>query len=223
MLSCRNLRKEFSDRAVLESCSVEVRKGECVIIRGRSGGGKSTLLRCLALLLTPDAGAIVHGDRVHTFPDPDANPRSNVRSDSTVYPFLTLVFQQIYLWPNLTIQENIAMVVEGHRSSSLRSECKALLARLHVDEVLHKRPAQCSLGQRQRVAVARAVQSDARFLLLDEPTSALDRRNRAELVAVLAEAKTEGRGLLVVSHDERDFESVATCAFELDSGVLVKL
>ena len=65
--------------------------------------------------------------------------------------------------------------------------------------------------------------SSARFLLLDEPTSALDRRNRSELVGVLAEVKREGRGLLVVSHDERDFESIADRTFELDGGVLTVL
>ena len=134
-----------------------------------------------------------------------------------------MVFQQIYLWPNLTVGENISIVVDRQRRRAVSPEARVLLERLHVAETLDKRPAQCSLGQRQRVAVARAVLSGARFLLLDEPTSALDRRNRADMVDVLAEVKKDGRGLLVVSHDERDFEAIADCAFELDDGVLTAL
>ena len=174
------------------------------------------MLRCLSLLVAPDAGVVIHGDVEHTFP-------ANGRSAAQVYPFLTVVFQQIHLWPNLTIAENVSIVVDGQKRRTVGPATRALFERMHVDETFDKRPAQCSLGQRQRVAVARAVLSGATVLLLDEPTSALDRRNRAEMVAVLSEAKAAGRGLLVVSHDERDFESIADRAFELDDGVLVAL
>lgn len=215
-LACQDLKKGFRDRPVLKGCSLDVRPGECVIVRGRSGGGKSTLLRCLSLLIAPDAGAIIHGNVTHSFP-------ATSNHAGPVYPFLTVVFQQIYLWPNLTIAENISIVVDGQRSRTVSPSAKALLERMHIAETIDKRPAQCSLGQRQRVAVARAVLSGAGFLLLDEPTSALDRRNRAEMVGVLGEVKQAGRGLLVVSHDERDFESIADRAFELDDGVLTGL
>ena len=215
-LGCHSLAKGFRGRAVLKRCSVEVRAGECVIVRGRSGGGKSTLLRCLSLLIAPDAGVVFHGDVQHEFP-------STSNNGASVYPLLTVVFQQIYLWPNLTIGENISIVVDRQRRRSVSPAARVLLDRLHVAETIDKRPAQCSLGQRQRVAVARAVLSGATFLLLDEPTSALDRRNRADMVEVLAEVKKAQRGLLVVSHDERDFESIADWAFELDEGVLTAL
>ena len=219
VLGCQALSKSFRGQRVLDGCELDVRAGECVIIRGRSGGGKSTLLRCLSLLVSPDSGRVIHDRTVHAFPAP---PSSN-GGPPVVYPFLTLVFQQLYLWPNLTVEENLAIVIRGNRRSRLPDAADALLTRLDVAGVLHKRPAQCSLGQRQRIAVARAVLSDARFVLLDEPTSALDRRNRAEMVAILGDVKQRGRGLLVVSHDERDFESIADRTFELDGGHLSRL
>lgn len=201
---------------MLNSCDLEVAAGNCVIVRGRSGGGKSTLLRCLSLLLAPDSGMVYHGDRRHTFPSP-------VNHSGSVYPFLTVVFQQILLWPNLTMSENISIVIERERRRSVSPAAMDMLKRFHVADTIDKRPAQCSLGQRQRVAVARAVLSGATFLMLDEPTSALDRRSRTDMVGVLSEVKSAGRGLLVVSHDERDFESIADQAFELDDGTLARL
>jgi ABC-type lipoprotein export system ATPase subunit len=133
---------------------------------------------------------------------------------------LTVVFQQLYLWPNLTIAENISLVTQRNRYAPLTEIELAMLDRLNISEIAAKHPHHCSLGQRQRATVARALLTQARFLLMDEPTSALDRHNRTVMAAALSEARATGRGFLIISHDERDFESVATSTFELDGGVL---
>lgn len=196
---------------VLEDCALSVAAGECVTVRGVSGGGKSTLLRILARLEPADAGSVTHGAQRY-----DATRCG----DEAVYPFMTLVFQQLFLWPHLTIAENIAMVLGHDRRAVLPPAARALLDRFALAGVLPRRPHECSLGQRQRAVIARALLSEALFILLDEPTSALDRANRGLVADELLAAKKAGRGLLIVTHDERDFDPIADRRLMLEDGRL---
>jgi ABC-type polar amino acid transport system ATPase subunit len=215
MLAAYDLWKSFGERAVLKGCTIEIAAGKCVVVRGRSGSGKSTLLRCLALLERSEKGRVVHDKQVYAFPE--ATARENV------YPFLTIVFQQLYLFPNLTIRQNISLACDHTTTGILSDEAKTLFARLSIDQLLDQRPGQCSLGQRQRVAIARALLTKASFIMLDEPTSALDRANRRIVVDVLGEARKQGRGFMIISHDEREFTDITDDLLELDDGVMTKV
>ena len=215
ILACEGLSKRYGPTDVLARCDLTIEPGTCTLVSGPSGGGKSTLLRTLALIEPADAGLVRHGDRV-------IEPRSEralERSDPP-YPFLTMVFQQIHLWPHLTVRENVALVLSGSPSAPFDPGTDDLLATFGVDHVLDLRPHECSLGQRQRVAIARALRMPTQFVLMDEPASALDRANRAILAGELLKAKRAGRGLLIVSHQEEELDPVVDKRLELEHGVL---
>jgi ABC-type sugar transport system ATPase subunit len=213
-LSCTALHKRYGNNHVLNDCSFSVGLGECAVIRGPSGGGKSTLLRVLALAEHAEHGEVLYGDTIYA-----ANwGKDQSPPEHAAYPFLTMVFQQLFLWPNLSVSENLGIVL-----GPLADAAIALLDRLGVAHLLNSFPHECSLGQRQRVVVARAILSPASFLLLDEPTSALDRDNREILATELKSALQSDRGLVIVSHDERDFKTLASEIYEMQNGVLIQI
>jgi len=211
MLAARKINKSYGDRPILVDCCAEIRPGECVLLRGPSGGGKTTLLRILALLETADTGTVTHGQT--TWP-------ANVPAGLSAYPFLTLVFQQLFLWPNLTMAQNLALVFQHGLELSLSERMLHMLDRFGISQILPRLPHECSLGERQRLALARALLSDAQFLLLDEPSSALDRANRAILVSELKIALEKNRGLLIVTHDDIGFAEIANKTLLLENGYL---
>jgi len=213
-LSARNISKSIGGKTILTDCSLDVKAGECLVLRGPSGGGKSTLLRILSLLEPADSGDIIHGNTQWDA----AFPRK-----VSAYPFLTLVFQQLFLWPNLTNAQNISLVLEHKPSHTLPSVVEDTLGRLSISGLMQKYPHECSLGERQRVAVARALVSPAKFLLLDEPSSALDSANKSILVKELQAALAQGRGALVVTHDFSVYASIATQSLELENSRLRRL
>lgn len=211
-LSCQGLTKRYGDRQILADCSLTVAPGQCVLLRGPSGGGKSTLLRILALLEDADLGRVSHGSQ-HW----DAGL---VPPTISAYPFLTVVFQQLFLWPNLTLAQNIALALDHDPYRPLRPPVLEALERFSIRHLVNHLPHQCSLGERQRLALVRALASDARFLLLDEPSSALDRVNRDVLVDELKTARRNDRGLLLITHDDRTFEDFADASLLLENGRL---
>lgn len=217
-LACEGLSKRYGATDVLARCDLTVEAGTCTLITGPSGGGKSTLLRALALIEPADSGLVRHGERV-------IEPCSEraLEAQDPPFPFLTMLFQQIHLWPHLTVRENVGLVLGGNPSAPSAPRTEAMLAAFGVDHVLDLRPHECSLGQRQRVAIARALLMPTQFLLLDEPASALDRANRAILAGELLKAKQSGRGLLIVSHQEEELDPVVDARFELEHGILHRI
>jgi ABC-type sugar transport system ATPase subunit len=214
ILSAESVSKSYGEHEVLRDFSLSVKAGECVVVRGPSGGGKSTLLRILALLEAADRGRVVHGERSW-----DVSRLQEV----SAYPFLTLVFQQLFLWPNLTIGQNMSIVLAHRPNHPLPRGVMELLERLTISDLLGRRPHECSLGQRQRLAIARALLSDARFLLLDEPSSALDRANQNILLQELKVALDHDRGVLLITHDDHGYDQIADQSFELENGQLSRL
>jgi putative ABC transport system ATP-binding protein len=174
---------------------LEIEPGTSLAVMGPSGCGKSTLLGLIAGLEVPSEGRVAVGE--HELSSLGAEERARVRRDE-----LGLVFQADNLLPFLTAVENVSLQLALSGGRDDPSECRALLARLGLDDEGDKLPDQLSGGQRQRVAVARALVHRPRLVLADEPTGALDAGNSTAVIdALLAAQHQSGATLVVVTHD----------------------
>jgi polar amino acid transport system ATP-binding protein len=195
-----NVNKRFGDRAVLAGVSLRVNAGETVALIGPSGGGKSTLLRCLNALNTFDAGRIQVGEHVLT----PSKVNGSLEAGHRIRRLLGMVFQDFQLFPHLTALQNVILApvrVLGlpHRQAVERGQ--ALLARVGLGDRGDAYPSKLSGGQKQRVAIARALAMQPRGLLCDEITSALDPELKCEVLDVLEDLKRDGMTLLMVTHE----------------------
>jgi polar amino acid transport system ATP-binding protein len=193
-LEIEKLCKAFNQQPVLQSVELSLADVHSFALIGPSGGGKSTLLRIIAGLETPDFGAItLNGQRINYQPESLLDHRRSVGT----------VFQAFNLFPHLSALENITLPLEKvHRVAAreARSIAEQILERFQLIEHRLKPPAQLSGGQRQRVAIARAVSIRPKLLLFDEPTSALDPEMTAEVLELIEELRNEGRDLILVTH-----------------------
>ena len=206
--------KSFGTQTVLQDVSLEAEFGHALALVGPSGGGKSTLLRLLAGLDTPDAGAVfLDGRRLPL--DEEGLRAHRARAG--------IVFQAFNLFPHLSALENVVLPlvhVHGVPRNEAVERAEAVLRRFRLDGHSHKQPAQLSGGQRQRVAIARALATNPAFLLLDEPTSALDPEMTSEVLDVIAELREEGRPLVLVTHEMGFARQTADLvAFVADGGI----
>jgi polar amino acid transport system ATP-binding protein len=189
--------KRFGTRLVLNEVSVSIQSGETVALLGPSGGGKSTLLRCLNGLNSIDAGEIRIGEHV-------LRPGCTKADLGAVRRVFGMVFQDFQLFPHLSVLENVTEApirVLGQSASSAHEKAKAILDRVGMSGHLHAYPGQLSGGQKQRVAIARALAMEPRGLLCDEITSALDPELKHEVLEVLEDLKREGLTLILVTHE----------------------
>jgi ABC-type polar amino acid transport system ATPase subunit len=189
--------KRFGERTILDRVSLSINSGETVALIGPSGGGKSTLLRCLNGLTAFDAGEIRVGK--HVLP-----PRGDAAINAQVRRMFGMIFQDFQLFPHLTACENVmeapVQVLKKPRAAA-QSQALELLARVGLAERANHLPRQLSGGQKQRVAIARALAMEPRGLLCDEITSALDPELKYEVLDTLLELKQEGLTLIVVTHE----------------------
>lgn len=205
-LSMIDIRKSFGEHLVLKGLSLDARQGDVISLLGASGSGKSTFLRCINLLETPDSGTVaVSGETIHMTRLANGQQQAASRRQvELIRAKLGMVFQEFNLWAHMTALEN---VMEGPRyvQKKSRQEClekaQALLARVGLYERQHFYPAQLSGGQKQRVAIARALAMDPEVMLFDEPTSALDPELVGEVLKVMRSLAEEGRTMLVVTHE----------------------
>ncbi|MFK8333285.1 ABC transporter ATP-binding protein [Pseudomonas sp. BJa5] len=206
VLQVKHLRKSFGNLEVLKGISLEAHEGDVVSILGASGSGKSTFLRCINLLETPDAGEIhVAGEQLAL---KRGGQQGLVAADrrqlDRLRPQLGMVFQSFGLWSHMTVLQN---VIEGplHVQKRPRTECideaEALLERVGMADKRNHYPAFLSGGQQQRVAIARTLAMRPRVILFDEPTSALDPELVGEVLKVMRSLAEEGRTMLVVTHE----------------------
>jgi polar amino acid transport system ATP-binding protein len=194
-----NVSKQFGPRQVLNGVNVTFQTGQTVAILGPSGGGKSTLLRCLNGLNTFDAGEIRVGPHVLR-PGP-VNGQSAVRAIRQTFG---MIFQDFQLFPHLSVLDNVIeapLRVLGLPRAKAVERAGALLDRVGMSGHLHAYPGQLSGGQKQRVAIARSLAMEPRGLLCDEITSALDPELKQEVLRVLEDLKRDGLTLLLVTHE----------------------
>ncbi len=198
IVSLKDVCKQFGERCVLSGVSLTVGAGETVALIGPSGGGKSTLLRCVNGLTTFDAGEVRVGPHVLR-PGPVEETKAR-----PVRRLFGMIFQDFQLFPHRTALENV-MEAPVHVLGLARAEAakrgQQLLARVGLGDRADAYPRQLSGGQKQRVAIARALAMEPRGLLCDEITSALDPELKHEVLGVLEDLRREGISLLMVTHE----------------------
>ncbi len=205
-LAATDLHKRFGEREVLRGVSLRAEPGQVIAIIGSSGSGKSTLLRCLNLLEQPHAGTLRLGDETLALkPDRDGSlTAADARQLQRWRTRLAMVFQGFNLWAHRTVEQNVTEApihVLGRPRDEALARARALLERVGLTHRRDMYPAQLSGGEQQRVAIARALAMDPEVMLFDEPTSALDPELVGEVLAVMRELATEGRTMLVVTHE----------------------
>ncbi|WP_254682207.1 ABC transporter ATP-binding protein [Phaeobacter inhibens] len=214
-----DLHKSFGSLEVLKGVSLTAKQGDVVAIIGGSGSGKSTMLRCINFLETPNSGEIViAGETVAMRQDGSPADRRQIERIRTR---LAMVFQQFNLWTHRTLLENV-IEVPVHVLKVPRSEAihraHELLARVGLGDKADAFPAFLSGGQQQRAAIARALAVDPNVMLFDEPTSALDPELVGEVLTVIRDLAAEGRTMLLVTHEMKFAREVANHVVYLFEG-----
>jgi polar amino acid transport system ATP-binding protein len=215
-LELRGISKRFGEHSVLDGVSADFADARSIVFIGPSGGGKSTLLRIIAGLETPDGGEVLlDGARVAF--ESESRLREHRRR-------LGVVFQAFNLFPHLSALENIVLPLEkvhGKDGSASRRIAMEALERFQLGEHAGKQPGQLSGGQKQRVAIARALAVSPEMLLFDEPTSALDPEMTAEVLEAIEQLKADGRRFVLVTHAMGFARRVAdTVAFLADGRIV---
>ena len=222
-LSVKNIRKSFGQHEVLKGISVDAHQGDVISILGSSGSGKSTFLRCINLLETPDEGEIiVAGEKIEMRRHRNGHLEpSNRRQVDHIRAELGMVFQSFNLWSHMTVLQNL---IEGpvHVQHRPRAECiaeaEALLERVGLADRRNYYPSHMSGGQQQRAAIARALAMKPKVMLFDEPTSALDPELVGEVLRVMRSLAEEGRTMLVVTHEMSFARNVSNRVMFLHKG-----
>jgi octopine/nopaline transport system ATP-binding protein len=224
-LTVRDMRKRFGALEVLQGVSLEAREGDVISILGSSGSGKSTFLRCINLLETPDAGEVtVAGETIKMRPKRGGGAEpADRRQVDRIRSELGMVFQSFNLWSHLTILENL-IEAPIHVQKRSRAECieeaHALLKKVGIADKHAHYPAHLSGGQQQRAAIARALAMRPKVMLFDEPTSALDPELVGEVLRVMRSLAEEGRTMLVVTHEMAFARDVSSRVVFLHKGLV---
>ena len=222
MLEVVNLQKAFGKTQVLKGVSFTLETGQVLAIIGSSGSGKTTLLRCLNFLETPDEGHILDdGKELFT-----AGVKYTEKQIQENRLHFGLVFQNFNLFPQYTVLENVTLapkLLKKGTPEALDALGKELLNQVGLGEKLESYPYQLSGGQQQRVAIARALAMAPEILCFDEPTSALDPELTGEVLRVIRGLKTQGRTMIVVTHEMDFARSVADQVIYMADGVIEEM
>ena len=217
ILQIRNVEKGYAEaQGILKGVSLDIEKGEVVVILGPSGCGKSTLLRCINGLETIQSGEILL----------DGEVISNRKNDMhLIRQKIGMVFQSYDLFPNMTVLKNILlgpMKAQKRSREEVTAQAEKLLERVGLLEKKDSFPRQLSGGQKQRVAIVRALCMNPEILLFDEVTAALDPEMVREVLDVMMDLAKEGRTMLIVTHQMEFARAVADRIVFIDEGVIVE-
>ena len=215
IIHIEKITKTFGTVEALKGVSLDIEKGEVVVIIGPSGSGKSTLLRCINRLEEFDEGQIIV----------DGIPLDSAENINAVRTEVGMVFQQFNLFPHLTVLENLTlspMWVGKLPKKDAEERTMAQLKRVRIAEQALKYPLQLSGGQQQRVAIARALCLTPKIMLFDEPTSALDPEMIKEVLDVMIELAKGGITMLCVTHEMGFAKAVADRVIFMDQGQIVE-
>ena len=218
LIQVKHLKKYFNKGALhaLDDVSVDVNKGDVMVVIGPSGSGKSTLLRSLNLLEAPTSGAVYFEDV--NLADKNVDIDLHRRK-------MGMVFQHFNLFPHKTVLENITMApvkLKLKTPAEAKEEAMQLLERIGIADKANEYPCNLSGGQCQRVAIARALCMDPDILCFDEPTSALDPQLTQEVLSVIRQLAGEKRTMVVVTHEMNFARDVADRVIYMENGLVVE-
>ena len=224
-IKATNIWKKFNNLEVLKGIDLEVNEGEVVAVIGPSGGGKSTLLRCLNKLETIDKGSItIDGEELcrETSGGTEYVKNNDVRRIACK---MGMVFQQFNLFPHMTVLENLIEApvnVQKRDKAEVIKEAEVLLAKVGLSEKRDVYPRKLSGGQQQRVAIARALAMKPAIMLFDEPTSSLDPELTGEVLRTMRELADEKMTMVVVTHEMGFAREVADRVLFIDDGYIIE-
>lgn len=219
MLKVKNVRKAFKDHQVLRNVELEVDKGDVVVILGPSGSGKTTFLRCLDFLERADGGEMIFDDIETSLSHASSKTIEKIRKKTA------FVFQNYNLFANKTALQNVTEgLIIGRKVPKKQAEetAKKALDKVGLSDKYDFYPSQLSGGQQQRVGIARAIAVNPDIILFDEPTSALDPELVGEVLKTMRELAKEGTTMIVVTHEMKFAQDVATKVVFMDGGVVVE-
>ena len=226
LLRLENIHKDFGNLEVLKGIDLTLEKGKKVAVIGPSGCGKSTLLRCINYMEIPSSGHVymegeLFGERKieNTFGKLSSKELAKQRSQ------IGMVFQGFYLWPHLTAIDNVALgptVVNQIPKNEAYDLAKSMIEKVHLTPKINEYPERLSGGQQQRVAIARALAQQPKIMLFDEPTSALDPELIGEVLNVIQELASEGRSMVLVTHEINFARELADHIIFLHEGVIIE-
>ncbi|MEO7003632.1 MAG: amino acid ABC transporter ATP-binding protein [Ktedonobacterales bacterium] len=227
MVDAQNVHKYFHHNQVLRGVSMQVRKGEVVVVIGPSGSGKTTFLRCLNHLEKITSGRIyIEGQMIGYREMPDGKLVEDSEANiARVRAEIGMVFQRFNLFAHMTALQNVMeapIQVKHEPHDQVEAKARALLAKVGLAEKDDAYPARLSGGQQQRVAIARALAMDPKLMLFDEATSALDPELVGEVLAVMRQLADEGMTMVVVTHEMGFAREVADRVIFMDGGVIVE-
>ena len=212
-ISAKNIWKKFNNLEVLKGIDLEVNEGEVVAVIGPSGGGKSTLLRCLNKLETVDKGSITIDGEVLCSETADGTEYVSKNDTRRIACKMGMVFQQFNLFPHMTVLENLIEApvnVQKRDRDEVIKEAEVLLKKVGLSDKRDVYPRKLSGGQQQRVAIARALAMKPSIMLFDEPTSSLDPELTGEVLRTIRELAEENMTMVVVTHEMGFAREVAT-------------
>lgn len=215
IIEVSNLTKKYNALLVLDSISINFKRGEVVAIIGPSGSGKSTFLRCLNLLETPTSGRVVI-DGINI-----VDPKTDINK---VRQKVSMVFQHFNLFNNKTVMENLILAPVTTKLMTKEEavqKAKALLERVGLIDKADVKPSKLSGGQKQRIAIARSLCMNPSVILFDEPTSALDPEMVGEVLHLMREVAKDGITMLVVTHEMGFAKNVAHRILFMDGGKIL--
>ncbi|MBX8490649.1 amino acid ABC transporter ATP-binding protein [Pseudomonas cichorii] len=227
VIEAMDIHKSFGDLEILKGISLQVARGEVVVLIGASGSGKTTFIRCINLLEEIQSGRIrVNGEPMGYHEGKDGSLiRDSERNIARQRRNIGMVFQRFNLFPHMTALENIIeapIQVLGVKRAEAIEQARQLLARVGLADKADHYPSMLSGGQQQRVAIARTLAMKPQAILFDEPTSALDPETVGEVLQVMKELAEEGMTMVVVTHEMGFAREVADRVVVLDQGELIE-
>ncbi|WJQ83791.1 amino acid ABC transporter ATP-binding protein [Brevibacillus brevis] len=217
MIRVQNLKKSFGKVEVLKDVTLQVGKGEVVVLIGASGSGKSTLIRCINFLEIKDGGEIyIEGNSI----DPKKDDLTKVRQK------VGMVFQHFNLFPHKTVLENIMeapLIAKKANKEETKQEALGLLQKVGLSEKADAYPSSLSGGQKQRVAIARSLAMKPEIMLFDEPTSALDPELVGEVLETMKQLAQEGMTMIIVTHEMGFAKEVADWVAFMNQGKIIEM
>lgn len=226
MIIAKDIVKYFGNNLVLNRISLEVEKGEVVVIIGPSGSGKSTFIRCLNHLEKINSGYIeIDGFVIEDKRPHEKHKKHSAKNISRFCSQVGMVFQRFNLFPHMTALQNITigpMTVQKISKEEANYLGMEMLRKVGLEDKVDSYPSQLSGGQQQRVAIARALAMKPKVMLFDEPTSALDPELVGEVLNVMKELAKDGMTMIVVTHEMGFAREVADRVIFMDNGIIIE-